>query len=64
MIEFDIKSKVQPIGTRKGQIESAADRHAQGADGVFRPAQDTTVFHEQDAHRAHRARDLAVRRRC
>ena len=34
MIEFDIKSKVQPIGTRK------------------------------DAHRAHRARDLAVRRRC
>ena len=34
----------------QNQIEDAADRHAQGADGVFRPAQEPTVFHEQDAH--------------
>ena len=34
------------------------------AGGVLRPAQEPTVFHEQDAHRAYRARDLAVGGRC
>ena len=39
MIDFEIKSKTQPIGTRKGQTVYFA--------------QPPTVFHEQDAHRAH-----------
>ena len=47
MIDFEIKSKTQPIGTRKGQTVYFAQP------GVFRPAQEPTVFHEQDAHRAH-----------
>jgi len=48
MLDFEVKSKVQPVGERKG------------ADGVLRTGKIATEVDEQDACRAYRARNLAI----